>query len=317
MAKELSCEMLYPISSLIQRIGKDSITKELVPWRISLLLFFSIYVQLSTRIIALMAALPSFARWRNRASINEQADQLLGYEVAGITAKDKTKVSTAILRAYILLLHVVLLALVLWQWEFVPQTSNSYFVEKVSWSPIKDFIEYELRELQLDPNNKVEFFGGAPTKQQDDARDYLINAAFFNASLDEFLRAGESLDDLAELKDGGFLASLGVYHELHCLRQIRLYVYKEVYYPKISGKDKYYLQDHVAHCLEALRRTIMCYGNTAITSFHWTTPDLLSPEPRSNTRSVCAKWDTIESWAYSRRVSVNPDYTRTFENALL
>ncbi|KAI1283961.1 hypothetical protein F5Y07DRAFT_348204 [Xylaria sp. FL0933] len=264
-----------------------------------------------------MAALPDLARWRNRASIDEQAGQLLGYKLAAVTAKDKTKVSTAILRAYILLLHVVLVVLVLWRWEFVPQTSNPCLFEKVSWSPIKDFIEYELRELQPDPNNKVEFFGGPPTEQQDDAWDHLINAAFFNASLDEFLKAGESLDDLAELKDGGFLASLGVYHELHCLRQIRLYVYKEVYYPKISSKNNYHLQDHVDHCLESLRQTIMCYGNTAITSFHWTTPDLLGPEPRSNARSVCAKWETIESWAYSRRVSVSPDYTRTFENALL
>lgn len=30
-------------------------------------------------------------------------------------------------------------------------------------------------------------------------------------------KAGESRENLAELVDGGYLATLGVYHELHCV----------------------------------------------------------------------------------------------------
>lgn len=40
----------------------------------------------------------------------------------------------------------------------------------------------------------------------------------FNASLDELHMANESTNgDIVNLDGGGYLASLGVYHELHCL----------------------------------------------------------------------------------------------------
>ena len=48
-----------------------------------------------------------------------------------------------------------------------------------------------------------------------------IVAIFFNVSLEEVSKAEESVtDDITELADGGYLAILGVYHELHCLVSI-------------------------------------------------------------------------------------------------
>lgn len=38
----------------------------------------------------------------------------------------------------------------------------------------------------------------------------------------EMISANESLDDATELAEGGFLASLGVYHEMHCLVRLAL-----------------------------------------------------------------------------------------------
>jgi hypothetical protein len=43
------------------------------------------------------------------------------------------------------------------------------------------------------------------------------SAMFFNASLEELRRAGESLEGVAEVEEGGYSATIGVYHELHCL----------------------------------------------------------------------------------------------------
>lgn len=44
-----------------------------------------------------------------------------------------------------------------------------------------------------------------------------ILAAYFNATKDEFNKAGETMENAAELREGGYLAAIGVYHELHCL----------------------------------------------------------------------------------------------------
>lgn len=88
---------------------------------------------------------------------------------------------------------------------------------------------------------------------------------FFNVSLEELRRSGESLDGVAEVEEGGYSATLGVYHELHCLvsplatsaqqrgnfssdtsqRQLRFYLFREIYYPDLTRKQEIYLFDHL------------------------------------------------------------------------
>ncbi|KAI1760779.1 hypothetical protein GGR53DRAFT_522876 [Hypoxylon sp. FL1150] len=240
------------------------------------------------------------------------SDQLLGYEREEPRATDKVVKTSTFFRAYVFILHIILLALISSQWTRVSGTASYHLIEGNSWSPIQEFMEYEIQQSKAGSYGKDEKFGGPPSDEQDEAWDYIINGSFFNASREELERAGEELDDLAELTDGGYLASIGVYHELHCLRQLRLYVYKDTYYPHITHREAIYLEDHLDHCLEALRRTIMCYGNTAISSFYWQSPEADQVAVRSNSQSVCARWESIESWAYSRRVPVDPDYNRSF-----
>jgi hypothetical protein len=40
---------------------------------------------------------------------------------------------------------------------------------------------------------------------------------FFNASVEELQRGGETLKNLAAVQGGGYAATIGAYHELHCL----------------------------------------------------------------------------------------------------
>ena len=42
-------------------------------------------------------------------------------------------------------------------------------------------------------------------------------ASYYSATAEELIKAGESMTNLTELASGGYAASLGVYHELHCL----------------------------------------------------------------------------------------------------
>ena len=48
-----------------------------------------------------------------------------------------------------------------------------------------------------------------------------MQATFFGATVEEMVAANESTEDSAQLAGGqGYLASLGVYHEIHCLVMI-------------------------------------------------------------------------------------------------
>ncbi len=91
-----------------------------------------------------------------------------------------------------------------------------------------------MRDRDTHGHQKVQKYAGRPTEEKDKAWDRLIkreplsalrpqiginaiSAAYFNATLRDLERAGESLDDVTELTGGGYLASIGVFHELHCV----------------------------------------------------------------------------------------------------
>jgi len=57
----------------------------------------------------------------------------------------------------------------------------------------------------------------------------------------------------------------------------------------------------------------MCYGNTGLYSFAW--PEVKDanddrPVTRSNAKSVCTIWESVEGWARSRMVPFDPPVRR-------
>jgi hypothetical protein len=207
-------------------------------------------------------------------------------------------------KVYITLLHVLLLLSMGFIWLNLKVTYQS------SWSPLRDYIEYEARSVDIAGIRDHKKYGGPPTEEQNKAWDHLMEGAFFNATISEFTRAGESVENLTQLTEGGYLASIGVYHELHCLRKLRFIVYSDIYYPNITASERDSMNEHLDHCIEALRSTLMCYGNTALLSYFWEDPLTLQTAPRSNSQAVCAKWSSIEDWARSRMVAANPEYVQ-------
>lgn len=43
------------------------------------------------------------------------------------------------------------------------------------------------------------------------------------ATTEELVSAGETVEDSVKLADGGYIAALGVYHEIHCLVSAKLH----------------------------------------------------------------------------------------------
>ncbi|KAK3694279.1 hypothetical protein B0T22DRAFT_496730 [Podospora appendiculata] len=211
-------------------------------------------------------------------------------------------------RVYILFLHILLLATASAWWSSSRAVLTQIPTQGRTWSPVQEFIRYEINgENNLD-HNKHSKLSGPPTAEQEDAWDRLMKPVYFRASREELEKGGETWNDSAELIEGGYLATLGVYHELHCLRQIRLHLYKERYYPNLTDAEEGYLRVHlgqyyVYHCLESLRLTIMCHGNTALYSFIWADLKADNPVSKSASKSVCVQWSSVEGWSSSRMVS--------------
>ncbi|KAF2812868.1 uncharacterized protein BDZ99DRAFT_555817 [Mytilinidion resinicola] len=133
-------------------------------------------------------------------------------------------------------------------------------------------------------------------------------ATFFNTSADELAQVGEEVDNSVRLADGGYIAGLGVYHDIHCLRRLRLFLHSDYYYPPLTEVNLRYLRKHLDHCIESLRKAVMCNVDTNIYTFTWddTTAADHRPNPKSNQMRKCTNWEAVEGWVTKRHVPLNP-----------
>ncbi|KAI2638330.1 hypothetical protein GGS21DRAFT_433682 [Xylaria nigripes] len=223
-----------------------------------------------------------------------------GFRCSVHASKGKHSKLRTIRRAYMVVIHLLVICLILKIWNNSTRLGREISLKGESWSPAREFIEYSIQSEHSTEHDKHSKYSGTPNHDQDTAWDDLIRPMFFNASLEELRRGGERLENLAAVRGGGFAATIGAYHELHCLRQLRFYLFRDRYYPNLTAAQDIYLRGHLDHCIETLRLTIMCYGNPALVSFAWGGESAQKPLTQSNSRSVCAKWESIDAWARSR-----------------
>ncbi|KAI1753270.1 hypothetical protein F4782DRAFT_545880 [Xylaria castorea] len=175
-----------------------------------------------------------------------------------------------------------------------------------SWIPVF----YEVRE-EYAAENEPSPFMGRPNVQNTKAWDDLITPTYFSASYADMQKTGESINSSVSLVDGGYLASLNFYYNKHCLRRLRLFLHINYYYDELTEDNMQYLRDHLGHCIESLRRTVMCNADTNIFTFTWENaeevrPGVLRPMPQSNQQRKCVKFDAVESWIMEKHVPLNP-----------
>lgn len=132
---------------------------------------------------------------------------------------------------------------------------------------------------------------GSPSKRTDEAWGQLLKTMHLRVSGSE-LRSRNRTS--VSLPGGGYLAWLGVYHELHCIKIFHQVNYREYYHPNITEEELRDLQVHADHCVDMLREAAMCHADVeSLTTFvwhdRWEKP-LLSPERPKHT---CIDWDTF------------------------
>lgn len=105
---------------------------------------------------------------------------------------------------------------------------------------------------------------------------------------------------------GQYLASLDVFHQLHCVDLLRKSIHRE-YYDKhegsFAGAPEAVVQGHLEHCVETLRQTLMCHGDISLLTYNWVEGREM-PYPNFNTVHTCKKWDTLIDWNMNRDVTV-------------
>lgn len=94
-------------------------------------------------------------------------------------------------------------------------------------------------------------------------------------------------------EQGGYLASLDVFHTLHCVNKIRKSYYSDYYHDPNPLADQ---QEHFDHCVDLLRQVVMCHGDISLHTYEWK-DDYRWPWPTMQTEHQCRNWDKLMVWS--------------------
>ncbi|KAH7069969.1 hypothetical protein BKA63DRAFT_92591 [Paraphoma chrysanthemicola] len=133
-------------------------------------------------------------------------------------------------------------------------------------------------------------WSGLPSPKIDTAWHHLLEPTTIRVTASELARSNQSSIELPV--GGGYMAWLGVFHELHCIKMIRQWVYRDYYHPNLTSDDFEELSIHADHCLDILRSAAMCHGDTTLTTFGWANKS----KPMLNTRPIdhrCVDWSEL------------------------
>ncbi|RAH41263.1 uncharacterized protein BO95DRAFT_468006 [Aspergillus brunneoviolaceus CBS 621.78] len=160
-------------------------------------------------------------------------------------------------------------------------------------SPLKTGIYYEPSVMDIYAYNP---YGGDPRPELEESWDNLMRKSFFRATKDEMIQWGEYGDDSIALENGGYLAYLRVYGELHCMDWLkRQYSREDVRIAKnITEKDR-------DHCVNVLLQGVRCRADVALSGWFLGADNEHKPLiNRTAANHLCVNWNSVESWLAPR-----------------
>ncbi|KAI1770222.1 hypothetical protein F4818DRAFT_274284 [Hypoxylon cercidicola] len=169
--------------------------------------------------------------------------------------------------------------------------------------PSREGLLWEERRF---PTNIIDNpFTGEPRPELDEAWHHLLlndNIRVPKAYLDELNLTSVYTKDGTE-----GVASLSVYHSLHCLKKVRHMVFRSHYHENKSGEAMAREAKHVDHCIEYIREALMCQPDLSMVTFRWIN-NTAQHEDKSEfyptnfdvSMHRCANWEALDSWTGQR-----------------
>ncbi|KAK1141021.1 hypothetical protein N8T08_009594 [Aspergillus melleus] len=120
-----------------------------------------------------------------------------------------------------------------------------------------------------------------------------------SVSRDEIERVGKLRDSSVILDDGGYMASIGAFHQIHCLNVLRKYTYLDYY--KVKEPEFFTsptVRKHTDHCIEMLRQLLMCSADLHLITYDWV-DGWDYPWPDFSENHFCRDYERVHSWGKS------------------
>ncbi|KAK1969810.1 hypothetical protein LY78DRAFT_571239, partial [Colletotrichum sublineola] len=155
---------------------------------------------------------------------------------------------------------------------------------------------------------------GTPSKEIDDAWTELLWGRYFSISEREAKELwGEDYMAYWDHDKSGWTGGFDMFHQLHCLNQIRQALHRDVYpetpihgevhtgknSPSRSTGNVILTAHNQEHCINHLRMAIMCWGSTAITPIKYF-PGYHHGYVKSDAVHTCRKFEPIREFVSER-----------------
>jgi Mycotoxin biosynthesis protein UstYa len=102
------------------------------------------------------------------------------------------------------------------------------------------------------------------------------------------------------LPDRQYAVQLDVFHQLHCLNMIRKRLYMTE--ADVAPDDKLMEMDHIEHCYDSLRQSLMCAVDVTPLTWKWVEKYQTS-KAVLQVMHTCRDFEAVKRWAMERRVA--------------
>ncbi|KAF7978050.1 hypothetical protein HWV62_1675 [Athelia sp. TMB] len=164
-----------------------------------------------------------------------------------------------------------------------------------SYSPAYDAVEYELRKFSR--ARWISPWHGPPSDAVDAAWESLYSFGINKIPKSE---AAKMLNRTVALPgdEGNYVVALDVFHQLHCLNQVRKALHPNYYPPQkiVNGFD------HIDHCVNSIRESLTCSADITPNTWIWNQEKQMAA-PRLDNMHMCRNFDKIQEWARAREMT--------------
>ncbi|CAL1712047.1 unnamed protein product [Somion occarium] len=174
---------------------------------------------------------------------------------------------------------------------------------QILYSPAQSVLEYLPITFSMGVGHQATVYQGDPSDEVDKAWADLYNDFGISKIPESQARLLPNKTSAIPGEDN-YVVALSVFHQLHCLNLIRRSLRPEHYADPetgaIGGIAPEDLPEHLNHCVDNIRQSIMCSADISVIVWKWNDAENTA-FPRMDTVHSCRNFNKIVDWAKAHR----------------
>ncbi|KAJ7042689.1 hypothetical protein C8F04DRAFT_1076762 [Mycena alexandri] len=200
------------------------------------------------------------------------------------------------------IISVTLNLVTLYIWIHSTGPFNPLFPQAL-YSPAQDVLEYKTVKFHSGFGPDLPIYDQPPSDEVDKAWESLYEFAYSKIPRNQAIRlANKTYPILGDEQE--YVLALDVFHELHCLDEIRKAMHPDYYPHTTEGINT----NHMRHCISSLRQSIMCTADISTIVWQWSERSQAAKE-RADVLHTCRNFEKIQEWGRDHFAGAMQDMT--------